>query len=168
VPVKKVRLAVGVLGLTPALGMIMPAANAATTSARPALAQGATRTMPLWTNCTPAGHSTTATASNSYVTWTGSGVPYYGQIKYANGGCVTKQYFHITSRRTGLTERVRFRSINNGIIRSTFQAGRIQSMGGYSTFFTSYPRVAAHLVCEALVANNNHNDVETAAVCQTT
>jgi hypothetical protein len=167
---KKVRLALGVvgaIGMTPGLGMLTPTASAATAGGHPALAHETPGTGVTWTNCTPTGHSRTAQSSNFQVTWTASPVSYTGKIKFDGNGCVTSQKLHIFSGRTGLTERTRFRSVNNAIIRSTWQAGKMNSIGTETTF-SSFPRMQAHLVCEALVANNNHNNVEAPPVCETT
>lgn len=63
-----------------------------------------------------------------------------------------------------LAERTRFYSGGGGLERTTWQAG---NLGIQSVSWYSYPDMYAHKVYQALVANNNHNDVKYGPVCET-
>lgn len=155
---KKVRMAVG--AAVPAAGMlIMPAAAHASTTTR----AGSPATTPHNTGTGLRPAATCPPTSGNSVAYSANG-ELFGYISYA-GSCVAWQQATLTKRQTGLTERVRFRNINNQIIKQNYLGGTIS---GGSTFFWSGPNFHAHEVCEALVANNNHNSVKYGAPCEFT
>ena len=64
---------------------------------------------------------------------------------------------------TGLTERIRYYSYNGTRVLQRYIGGNIYNG---ITSWTSFPGVYAYQVCEALVANGNHNDVRYGPVCE--
>jgi hypothetical protein len=170
---KKVRLAIGIGAVgtaAPALGMMAaPAAHAAS----PPGAHAATpfvRTHFYGTH-----RATSATPDvQCGVTFSGSrfspngelyGGILYGGWNAAGSGCVAFQLARLDKRQTGLAERIRFRSLNGSLKLQKFIAGTIS---GSATYWNSYPNYYAHQVCEALVANGNHNNVVYGPVCEST
>lgn len=161
---KKVHV-LGVVGVAPivaGLGLAVPAANAATAMTHGArdgvktvsLRHGeASQPVPLVT-C-GAGRKQTTTSIRGY---------FKGEIHYS-GRCINQQYASLDRPQRGLTERTRFYSYNGTMERTTWHAGGVHIVGGY-TSFGSYPNLNAYQVCEALVANSNHNDVEYGPVCE--
>jgi len=157
---KKVRYAIGALGAAPALGLMIPAANAtATTSHAPGNAgktvslQHANRPL---VNC---GHNHTKYAQSARKLFE-AGIGYSGTL------CVESQWGELLKFQTGLTERVRFYSTGGYLERTTWQAGK--DIDNQYTWFSSLPNSYAHEVCEALVANGNHNDVKYGPLCEKT
>jgi hypothetical protein len=151
-PVKKVRLAIGaVAAAVPAMAMMVtPAANAATPAKY--IPQTHRQAAPL----TVCGSTSQREADSA------KGL--FGTI-FFTGSCVRYQSAHLAFEKTGLTERIRYRSKGNKILASKFIAGHFQSGG---TQWHSSPNIHAYMVCEALVANSNHNKSEYGAVCETT
>jgi len=159
---KKVRL-VGVLGLAPAaVGLAIPAANAAT--AGPQVPKNASKTVsldhrmtPLIT-CAPNKHKQAASVRNN--------VLFSAYIDYSGKSCVSGQTAWLHGDfQTGRQERVRYYSGGGARIRQTFIGG---GEYGQSTEFVSRAETYAHKVCEAVVAKNNHNNVEWGPLCETT
>jgi hypothetical protein len=140
---KKVQVAaaLGAVG-APVAGMLMMAG--------PAQAAGAA---PLWRNCTYYGNGVRAQNTNNHVT---------GNLIHS-GTCVWQQGAVLDRAQNGLTERVRFYSAHGGLLRTTWQAG--YEAGGH-TFFSSTPDMFANRVCQALVANSNHNRVIYGPACE--
>jgi hypothetical protein len=147
---KKVRLAIGTVGV-----MQAAVVGVATTPGPAAIAAPQRPHAPAWKNCTYYGNGRGAHASSPKG-------PIQGFMEYS-GSCVWSQGLVLGRTQNGLTERVRFRSKGNGLLRSTFQAG-YESAG--KTFFSSIPDMYAYEVCEALVANSNHNRVIYGPVCE--
>jgi hypothetical protein len=154
---KRVRYAIGAVGIAPALGLMMvPAANAAT--AAPHTAKDAGKTVSLQHGRTPflncgGGTTTSNLAASDQL---------YGYIRHS-GLCVHSQQAIIYHSQKGLTERVRFYSIHGALVRTTWQAGHI--FRGFTSFY-SIPNTTAHQVCEVLVANSNHNNVKYGPACE--
>lgn len=142
---KKVQLA--------ALGAMGAQAAGVMTMAAPA--QGAT-VAPAWRNCTYYGNGVTV---RTY--WNGNGHTLMGNIVHS-GTCVWQQGAVLNTRQNGLTERARFWS-GSTLLRTTWQAGY---EAGNGTYFSSTPDMFAKQVCEALVANSNHNRVIYGPTCQ--
>jgi hypothetical protein len=147
---KKVRYAVGAVGLAPALGLAIPAANAAATTAY--IHGHAGKTVRPLANCGDNQHQD-GYSVNGRIS---------GGIYYSNNLCVYKQLVTLFHYQTGLTERTRFYSGDGRLERTTWQAGKVAPG---STRFSSFPNMYAHQVCMALVANSNHNDVEYGPIC---
>jgi hypothetical protein len=155
---KKVRYAAAAaVGMVPALGLMVPAANAATVVTHAPGNLGKTvslrhQAIPM-VNCNA---SHTKTADNNADT-------FKGYIDYA-GQCIRQQGADLTHSQKGLTERTRFYSGGGRLEHTTWQAGHI--FRGFTSWY-SLPQIYAHEVCEALVANSNHNDVKYGPVCET-
>jgi hypothetical protein len=170
---KKVKYVIGAVGAWPALALMIPAAtaaNAATPEAANAnaatrlAAQNAPRAagktvavdqdkIPL-INCAKA-HQKITLSTHANLS---------GSIWYSGTLCIARQGAFLYKRQTGLTERVRFYSGGGALERTTWQAG---NLGTGSTSFWSDPNMYAHKVCQALVANSNHNNVKYGPVCET-
>jgi len=160
--VKKVRL-VGVIGLAPAaVGLAIPAANAAT--AGPQVPKNAGKTVSLDHRMTPlitCGFNKTKIAASVR-----HNVKFTAAIAYSGKSCVSHQSAIIHGDfQTGRQERVRFYSGGGARIRQVFIGG---GEYGASTQFVSAPRTYAHEVCQAVVAKSNHNNVEWGPLCETT
>jgi hypothetical protein len=157
---KRVRYAIGAIGVAPVLGLIIPAANAM--AAVPQISKNAGKSVSLGhgerplVNC---GHNHTKFAS-------GSGLFAGGQIGYSGTTCIHSQWAELDKFQAGLTERVRFYSGAGALERTTWQAGH--DIDNQFTFFSSVPNLNGRMACEALVANSNHNDVKYGPVCETT
>jgi len=155
---KKVRYALGAAGVVPALGLLIPAANATPVVTHNPRSGAKTVSLahtniPL-VNC---GHNHTKYARKGI---------FDGGIGYSGTLCVHSQWAELSKFQTGLTERVRFYSREGYLERTTWQAGK--DIDNQYTLFSSLPNSYAHMVCEALVANGNHNDVKYGPVCETT
>jgi hypothetical protein len=156
---KKVR-AIGLIGLAPAaaVGLALPAANAtaaATHSAgngakKVSLWQGHQAQAPLVT-C-GYGHFRYATSTHGYLTM---------EISYSHR-CIAAQDAYLSRRQTGLTERIRYYSYYGTREAQYWRPGTIEVS---YTYFVSQPNIYAYQVCEALVANSNHNNVKYGPVC---
>lgn len=152
---KKVRYAIGAVGIAPALGLMMaPAANAAT--AAPHTAKDAGKTVSLELGRTPLLNCSGAHYASDF----NNGMS--GAIRFT-GSCVRSQEAQIHHSQKGLTERVRFYSIHGTRVRETWQAGNI--FRGFTSWH-SVPNTRAHEVCEALVANSNHANVKYGPACE--
>ena len=86
-----------------------------------------------------------------------------GQISYSHR-CIGGQEAYLNKRQAGLTERVRFYSVHGTRVLQTWRPGTIEA---FSTYFVSFPNIYAYQVCQALVANSNHNDVKYGPACET-
>jgi hypothetical protein len=152
---KKVRYAIGVLGVAPALGLMMPAANAGATvthaQGKPVrTASPGRKTMavaPLHT-C----HSGTFTynSSDRYGAEFSVGVDHYGH-------CVGYQYARLYKEQTGLTERFRCYNSKGTRIFSGRQPGVIESG---VTFFSSSPNVNGAYSCWTALVKNGTSSVQ--------
>lgn len=159
---KKVRV-FGVIGLAPtAVGLAFPTANAmAATIHSP---KNADKTVSIERARTPlitcASHHSKSAASVK------NGIEFVGNIIYS-GQCVHVQtaVLRLKHLQTGLAERVRYYSGGGARIRQTYVGG---GESGASIQYFSYPNTYAHQVCEAIVPNNNHNDVKYGPLCETT
>jgi hypothetical protein len=152
---KKVRYAIGAVGIAPALGLMMvPAANAAT--AVPHTAKDAGKTVSLELGRTPLLNCSGAHAASNV----NNGLNGY---IYHTGSCVRSQQAILYHSQKGLTERIRFYSIHGARVRETWQPGAI--FRGFTSFH-SVPNIKAHEVCEALVANSNHANVKYGPACE--
>ncbi len=170
---KKVRLAIGTAGVLPAAAAgvaVAPTAQAtvvAGTSANystgTSINSGTSTTpsmSPAWYNCTYHGYPRTiGTYSDRY------GPRFTGWDVYSatDHRCVHYQKAVLSRQLPGLTERTRFRSQYNALLRTTWQPG--VAAGGKTTF-QSWPNVHAYYICQALVANSNHNAVVYGPVCE--
>jgi hypothetical protein len=154
---KKVRYALGAVGAVPALGLMLPAANAM--PAAPHVTKGASKTVSLGHGSRPL-----VGCGHGHTKYTQKG-PLGGQIGYSGTTCIHSQWAILYKKQTGLTERARFYSGGGYLERTTWQAGKIST--SHTTFFSSVPNLNARQVCEALVANGNHNDVKYGPVCET-
>jgi hypothetical protein len=155
---KKVRYVIGVIGVTPALGLAIPAVNAQAYVAHPK--PGKTVSLALRHAAAPlvtckSSHSKIALSMHANlstnITWSGT-------------QCVHEQGAFLYKHQTGLTERIRFYSGGGRMEHSYFIGGHV---GFTSTSWRSSPNVYAHEVCQALVANSNHNDVKYGPLCET-
>jgi hypothetical protein len=156
---KKVRYAIGAAGVAPALGLMIPAANAATTVTH--APKQATKTVSLAHGTIPlltchATHSKHALSAHANLD---------GTIWWSGALCVHEQQAFLYKHQTGLTERVRYYSGGGALEYTGWQAGHL---GFTSTSFSSHPSIYAHEVCQALVLNTNHNTVKYGPVCETT
>lgn len=154
---KKVRYLLGAVGAAPALGLLIPAANAAAPAAQTTHGN-AGKTVSVDQGRTPrancaANETNTGQSADGWVT---------GLLYYSGNICVYLQAAFLHKRQTGLTERTRYYSGGGKLERTTWQAGLLS---GTSTIFSSKPDMYAHEVCMALVANNNHNDVKYGPEC---
>jgi len=153
---KKVRLmvgALGALGVTPALGVIAPTANAATAHTP----RENTKTVSL-------NHRSPAPNVNPLCVIShrsGHDGNFGATISYSAGGCIGRQVGVLFKEQTGLTARIRdyvdktrtYQAYIGGVIAS----GR--------TTFSDRNSVPGYQACLALVANSNHNDVKYGPVC---
>lgn len=162
---KKVRYVFGAVGMAPALGMIAPAINMAAPGAQAGPGRPA-KTVSLDHGGTALVNDTPLADCGSRIARVASKGLLQGYINYS-GVCVHSQGATLFKVQTGLTERARFYSGAGRLERTTWQAGRIWSSSGV-TRFGSVPNSFAHKVCEALVANGNHNDVKYGPVCENT
>ncbi len=154
---KKVRMAIGTA--VPAAGLVvMPAAtaHAATSQQHP---DPAARVEQMLRHAKPAA---TCGLAHSALGISPRG-EFAGGIGY-DGNCVRFQTGDLTHDQTGLTERVRYWT-SGKMTRQDFLGGHIS---GGSTLWASYPNYYATEVCQALVANGNHNDVLYGPVCEYT
>jgi hypothetical protein len=158
---KKVR-AIGLVGLAPAMvGVAGPAANAAAlaTHSSPggsaktvSLLRGAPAPASPLVNC-GYGREQYATSTHTHFT---------AHISYSHR-CIFEVQGILSKVQTGLTERIRYYSYNGTRVLQKYIGGNI--VNGI-TSWTSFPEVYAYQVCEALVANGNHNDVKYGPVCE--
>jgi hypothetical protein len=152
---KKVRYAIGAI---PVIALI-PAAAAHAAVAPAQSAPSNTKAVSLrHTGLTPAVPAVDC-GSGHHVSRTQGDL--HGEIVYS-GVCVLWQYLRLNHDQTKLTERTRYYSGGGALERTTWQTGRI---GDNSTSFSSFPNVYATEVCQALVANSNHNDVKYGPMC---
>ena len=100
------------------------------------------------------------------ITATGNGL--HASVRYA-GTCLGTQEAWIDRAQTGLTERLRIYNTHNSLVFTGWLHGRIFTSSNNSiTAFASSPNTPnVKKVCEALVANSNHNDVKYGQVCET-
>jgi hypothetical protein len=148
---KKVRLAIG--AAMPAIGMLAiptAGAHAATGTNRP-VPHHAARTAARPDAC---GVANSVSQTNGQLT---------GFIDF-DGNCVHLQTATLHRNQTGLTERVRFWT-SGKMTKQVFRAG---NASGNSTLFGSSPNYYAQEVCQALVANGNHNSVKYGPTCEYT
>jgi hypothetical protein len=156
---KRVRYAIGALGMAPALGLMIPAAAHAAATA-PQAPQGAGKTVSLEQRTSPL-----VTCGNGhYKTTLNNANNFRGTIHYS-GTCIRSQQAVLYFSKKGLTERTRFYSGGGTLERTTWQAGHI--FRGFTSWY-SLPNMYAHEVCEALVLNSNHNTVKYGPDCETT
>jgi hypothetical protein len=100
----------------------------------------------------------------------------YGRVQYATSThahltahisyshrCIAMQRAILDRDQTGLTERTRYYSYNGTRELQTYTGGNL--LNG-STSWTTFPEIYAYEVCQALVANSNHNDVKYGPVCE--
>jgi hypothetical protein len=156
---KKVRV-LGLVGLAPvAVGVALPGANAS--AAVTHSAKVGTKTVSLTHDeraespLITCGYADVKdhTSTHGYLT---------GQISYSHR-CIGGQTARLGKRQTGLTERIRFYSKNGTRLHSNWTQGTIHTS---STYFLSFPNIQAFQVCQALVANSNHNVVKYGPVCE--
>jgi hypothetical protein len=155
---KKVRYALGAAGAIPTIGLLTPAANA--TAAISHSPRTGAKTVSLRNTNEPlvqCGHNHAKHTSHGLLV---------GGIGYSGTLCIHSQWAELDKWQTGLTERVRIYSGGGYLERTTWQAGK--DIDNQYTFFSSIPNSYGHQVCEALVANSNHNDVKYGPVCETT
>jgi hypothetical protein len=155
---KKVHYVVAAAGMAPALGLMMPIANAATGPAH--TPKDAATVKPVKTvSKTPL-----VTCGSNHRSWASKG-PLQGIIYYS-GTCINTQVALLFRIQTGLTERVRYYSGGGYLEHTYWLGGTIHKSEGLTSFrsvFNNYAKKA----CEALVANSNHNDVKYGPVCET-
>jgi hypothetical protein len=151
---KKVRCAIAAAGMAPALGLIMPAANAATLSTHAPKAAKPAKTV---------SNAPLVSCGSKQITG-GIKSPLQGYI-YHSGLCVNTQVAELFKIQTGLTERVRYYSGSGYREASYYLGGTLHKSEGLTSWKSAFNNYAA-TVCEALVANGNHNDVEYGPVCE--
>jgi hypothetical protein len=157
--VKKVR-ALGLVGLAPvAMGFALPAQNAMAaathsprTGAKTVSLIGDGRSQAPLITC-GFNHVKRNTSTRGYLT---------GQISYSHR-CIGGQTATLGKRQAGLTERIRFYSKNGTREHSYLEPGTIETS---TTYFLSFPNIEAYQVCQALIANSNHNVVKYGPVCE--
>jgi hypothetical protein len=160
---KKVRM-LGFVGAGPlVLSLAVPATNAAADVTHHQKSGGKTVSLehvkrPLVDCSTGTNHSKSEAKASHDVRLSG-GIDWTGTL------CVRTQWMKLQSRKTGLTERIRYYSGGGRMEHSYFIGG---TLIGSTTSFLSNPNVYAHQVCNALVANSNHNDVKYGPLCFTT
>lgn len=160
ISLKKVRLAIGAVAAIPAMAMMVTTANAATPANANTTANATTSAKYI-----PQTHARPLTVCGSASQREADSIKgLFGTIIYT-GSCIRYQSAHLAFEKAGLTERIRFRNKANGVIASKFIGGHYQSGG---TQWNSSPNIHAYEVCEALVANSNHNTIEYGAICETT
>jgi hypothetical protein len=158
---KKVHV-VGMVGLaSTALGLAAPAAHADTTA--PATPRAGDKTVSLPRPVRDLAGPLVGCGYNHVKDATGTSGHLKGQISYSHR-CIAGQEAYLNKRQAGLTERVRFYSVNGTRVLQTWRPGTIEA---FSTYFISFPSVYAYKVCQALVANSNHNDVKYGPTCET-
>ncbi len=166
---KKVRYAIGAIGAVPALGLVMtPAAHAAPAPAQAAHpARDVAKRVSL-THTGAAGVVTPAITCQTTTITTATANGLHGRAAH-NGTCLAVQSAWITHAQTGLTERVRVYNTHNSLVYTGWLHGRIYTSSNNSlTAFGSSPNIPnVGKVCEALVANSNHNVVKYGQVCET-
>jgi len=161
--VKKVCYAIGAVGIAPTLGLVTPAATAAATVTHNPGGTGKTVSFrqdrdgvrPML-NCGRTHHA--------YVVSPKADIS--GSIYWSGTNCVNQVGAFLYKRQTGLTMRVRFYSGDGALEYTAWDDNG--TIGFTSTSWDSTANVYAHKVCEALVANGNHNDVEYGGSCETT
>ena len=151
---KKVRFAVGAIGIPAAIGLVIPAAQAETNGSHSP--RNAGKSVSLGIRGDPL---VTCGVSNVRSTAKGG---LYGFIQF-QGYCVHRQSAIFFKRQTGLTERIRYYSGGGYKEFSRFIGGHL---GSASTAWWSSPNTTAAKVCEAIVLNSNHNDVKYGPVCE--
>jgi hypothetical protein len=158
---KKVR-ALGLVGIAPTvMGFAFPAANAMATATHSP--RNGAKTVSRWqveraqsaplVNCSY-GRVQYATSTHAHLT---------AHINYSHR-CIARQEALLDRDQTGLTERTRYYSYNGVRELTTWTGGNL--LNG-STSWTTFPNIYAYKVCQALVANSNHNDVKYGPVCET-
>lgn len=156
---KKVKYMIGALGVAPALGMLMPAGNAA--AAVTHAAGKAAKTVSL-------AHAKTATAaaincspSNSR----GGGVPSFAwSVFYSKDTCVSYDYGLLSAGQTGLYMRTRL--YENGVqYQGPLVEGSISPFGNITTWSLVGIERKATKACGALVYENNTAKVAYGPVC---
>lgn len=153
---KKVRYAIGALGAVPALGLMMPTANAAAAVTHTPGKAGKTVSLE---------HSKMArvdTCGSGHHKTASKGI-FEGEVFYS-GSCMHETEGILGKAQTGLTMRTRLYSVNGTKNYSHFVGG---SIVGNATFFFDKVSKVDHEACEALVANSNHTDVKYGPVCET-
>ncbi|HEY5360641.1 MAG TPA: hypothetical protein VIJ82_23665 [Streptosporangiaceae bacterium] len=127
---KKVRYAAAAaVGMVPALGLMVPAANAATVVTH-----------------APGSPGKTVSLRHRAIRWSTA-------MPLIQNRQTTMQGADLTHSQKGLTERTRFYSGGGRLEHTTWQAGHI--FRGFTSWY-SLPNIYAHEVCQALVANSNH------------
>lgn len=154
---KKVHYALAAVGMAPALGLMTPAANAAAVPAH--APEGAVTGKPVKTVRTPL-----VTCGGQQRNWASKGA--LQGIIYHSGDCVNLQLAELFRIQTGLTERVRYYSGGGFLETTNWLGGTIHKSEGLTSFRSTFNNYA-EMVCEALVANSNHNDVKYGPVCET-
>jgi hypothetical protein len=159
--VKKVRLVIGAAGIAPALGLIAPATANATTALTHS-PKKAPKTVTLTHSNAP--DYTCGSSKINGESWS-KDYRYHAANTYGGTNCIHHQYASLDFAQTGLAERVRYYSGDGNQEGNTiYLAGKINS--GSSTLWQSYPNFNAAMVCQALVANGNHNTVEYGPLCE--
>lgn len=158
---KKVTL-LGVAGLAPVVaGLAWPTAGAAAAGAAAVThTKGPGKTASLTD-----GHPLTLCTPYKNFNYDSKGL-FSGYISYSKQ-CVTWQEGRLWKSQTGLTERVRFYSGGGALEDTRWLHGAI-SFSRHQTNFQSTPYTYAHEICQALVSNNNHNNVKYGPVCEFT
>jgi hypothetical protein len=161
---KKVRYmigAAGALAMTPALGALTPAANAATAHTA---ATHSGKTVSLNQHTTTPAVSLCGFLSN-FSSHTGKGAnEFQGWAFFSNptGQCVDYARGQLRHSQTGLEMRTRL--YRNG--KQVHQGYVTGSANPVHTNFTSQPRVVADQACEALVYSTNTGRVAYGPVCE--
>ncbi len=157
---KKVH-AVGLVGLAPTvLGLAFPAANVMATATHSPRNGAKTVSLRLGGRAPLApliacnfGREQYATSTHTHLT---------AHISYSHR-CIAEQQAILNRDQTGLTERTRYYSYNGARVLQTYTGGNL--LNG-ETSWTTFPDVYAYEVCQALVANSNHNNVKYGPVCE--
>ena len=156
---KKVRYVIGAVGVAPALGLMMPAVNAAAAVTHTAKKEGKTVSL-VHSRPDPGGVRRVCGGGHSKHATKGI---FEGFVFYS-GTCIHETEGILGKSQTGLSMRTRLYSTGGGKNYSHFVPGSI--VGGATCFFNVTNKVD-HEACEALVATNNHGDVKYGPVCET-
>ncbi len=166
---KKVRYVIGVFGVAPTLGFMMPSANAMsavthatgkaskTVSLKTVSLEHSTRSLEHSTRNSPVcGNSATKTATLGH---------FSGKAFYA-GECIQLTRGRLNFDQNGLSMRTRLYSINGTRTFQNFVHGTQPFFGSSTVFFSNTSR-GAEKDCQALVLSHSRAVVKYGPVCET-
>jgi hypothetical protein len=160
---KRVQIALGAVGIAPAVGALAlaPAAQAATAHA-PAKAAGAAKSVRLLDR----GHALSPDITCGSASGPRHRSPHGLRINTVHtGSCIHYVQGQISHRQTHLSMRTRIYEFAGGPrVYSHYNGGTISPLQG-QTYFTTYPNVHGSQVCIALVSTGHHSRIEYGPVC---